>query len=102
MVIVTANVSSRDLEMADNLVGQTGLYTSRSELIRYALREFLLEKLEMLKKSEHPQYVHMPKEQQNHQSAQKHYIRIPIEKTSEKSNPKQNFKIYKVIKKLET
>ena len=102
MVIVTANVPVDYLQMADKLVGQKGLYTSRSELIRYALREFLLEKLKMLKKSEQPEYVDMPKEQQDYESEQKQYIRIPIEVKDKTSKPKQEFKIYKIIKKLET
>jgi len=101
-VIVTANVPIDYLEMGDKLVGENGLYTSRSELIRYALREFILEKLKMLTELEQPHYAHISEEQQEYKSEKKKYIRIPIEKKSENSKSHQEFKIYKIIKKLES
>lgn len=88
--------------MGDKLVGENGLYTSRSELIRNAIREFLLEKHKMLKELEQPHYTHISEEKQEYESEQKQYVRIPIEKNDENSKSNQEFKVYKIIKKLES
>ena len=45
MRIVTVNVPISYLKAIDSLVGDHGLYPSRSELIRVAVREFLLKEL---------------------------------------------------------
>lgn len=50
MKIVTVNVQIEDIEAIKKLVGEDGIYPSRSELIRVAVREFLLKELNLAKK----------------------------------------------------
>ena len=49
MKIITVNVPVPYLKTIENLVGDDGLYPSRSELIRVALRDFLIKELEIAK-----------------------------------------------------
>ncbi|MHA1731745.1 MAG: ribbon-helix-helix domain-containing protein [Promethearchaeota archaeon] len=48
MKIVTVNVDVESVQMMRALVKEYGLYPSRSELVRVALREFLVRELERL------------------------------------------------------
>lgn len=50
--IITVNLPISYIKAIDSLTGQKGLYPSRSELIRVAIREFLLSELEAAKKFE--------------------------------------------------
>jgi len=45
MKIVTVNVPESYIEAINKLIGENGLYPSRSELIRCAVRDFLLKEL---------------------------------------------------------
>ncbi len=45
MKICTVNVPEKHIEAISKLVGENGLFPSRSELIRVAVREFLLREL---------------------------------------------------------
>lgn len=45
MKIITVNLPILYLKQIDTMVGDTGLYPSRSELIRVAVREFLVQEL---------------------------------------------------------
>lgn len=49
MKIITVNIPETYLKMIDGLVGAKGLYPSRSELIRVAIRDFLIRELESAK-----------------------------------------------------
>ena len=49
MKIITVNLPISYLKMIDNLVGDKALYPSRSELIRVAVRDFLIRELESMK-----------------------------------------------------
>lgn len=103
MTIVSANIPVEYLEMGDNLVGKDGLYSSRSELLRYAIREFLLKKLKVLEKIELNQESPLSEDNppQKEDSTQNHYIRIPIGKNDNKYPSEKEFKKYKILKKLE-
>jgi len=46
MKIVTVNLPVNYLKAIESLVGENGLYPSRSELIRVAMRDFLIRELE--------------------------------------------------------
>lgn len=46
MKIITVNLPQSYLKMIDGMVGENGLYPSRSELIRVAVRDFLICELE--------------------------------------------------------
>lgn len=45
MKIITVNLPVSYLHAVDGLVGETALYPSRSELIRVAVREFIIKEL---------------------------------------------------------
>lgn len=49
MRIITVNLPLSYLKAIDSLTGETGLYPSRSELIRVAVRDFLIKELEAAK-----------------------------------------------------
>ena len=46
--IITVNLNQRVLEIIDTLTGKSGLYPSRSELIRVAVRDWLVSELKDL------------------------------------------------------
>jgi Arc/MetJ-type ribon-helix-helix transcriptional regulator len=46
MKIITVNLPVSYLKTIEGLIGDAGLYPSRSELIRVAIREFLMHELE--------------------------------------------------------
>ncbi|MBY8981558.1 MAG: ribbon-helix-helix protein, CopG family [Candidatus Lokiarchaeota archaeon] len=95
MKIVTVNVPESYIEAIEKLVGGNGLYPSRSELIRCAVREFLLKELEMAKN------IHKFKnESEIDEFDQKKYIKIPVDSVN-KDEPVREFKTYKIIKRLE-
>jgi Arc/MetJ-type ribon-helix-helix transcriptional regulator len=93
--IVTVNVPESYLESIKRLIGENGLYPSRSELIRVAVREFLIKELrsanEMIKY----------KEVQVEKLDDKNFVRVPIEKMDENNEPVREFKTYKIVKRLE-
>lgn len=80
----------------DDLVGQEGLYPSRSELIRVAVREFLIKELHLAKKilnSQKTQLADIDEEK---------YVRVPFNSEKEgQEEPVREFKTYKIVKKLE-
>ncbi len=95
MKIVTVNVPESYIDAIEKLVGENGLYPSRSELIRCAVREFLLKELEMAKN------IHKIKNKSDiDEFDNKKYIKIPVDKVN-KNEPVREFKTYKIIKRLE-
>ena len=94
MKIVTVNVPESYIEAIERLIGNDGLYPSRSELIRCAVREFLLKELKMAKKFQ--QYT---QEKTMDHPNDKNYVHIPIEKPD--NGGAKEFKTYKIIRRLE-
>lgn len=47
--IITVNLPVNDIKTIKGLVGENGLYPSRSELIRVAIRDFLVKELHVAK-----------------------------------------------------
>ena len=95
MKIVTVNVPESYLESIKRLIGENGLYPSRSELIRVAVREFLIK--ELRRANEMIKY----KEVQVEKLDEKNFVRVPIEKMDENNEPVREFKTYKIVKRLE-
>ncbi len=95
MKIVTVNIPESHLESIKRLVGADGLYPSRSELIRCAVRDFLIK--ELRRANQMIKY----KEAKTEDFDDKHYVRVPIEKVDENNEPVREFKTYKIIKRLE-
>ncbi len=93
--IVTVNVPESYLESIKRLIGGNGLYPSRSELIRVAVREFLIK--ELRRANEMIKY----KEVEVEKLDDKNFVRVPIEKMDENNEPVREFKTYKIVKRLE-
>ncbi len=93
--IVTVNVPESYIESIKRLIGENGLYPSRSELIRVAVREFLIK--ELRRANEMIKY----KEVQVEKLDDKNFVRVPIEKMDENNEPVREFKTYKIVKRLE-
>ena len=95
MKIVTVNIPETYLESIKRLIGEDGLYPSRSELIRCAVRDFLIKELK--RANEIIKY----KEVEVEKIDDKNYVRVPIEKMEENNEPVREFKTYKIVKRLE-
>jgi Arc/MetJ-type ribon-helix-helix transcriptional regulator len=93
--IVTVNIPESYLESIKRLIGENGLYPSRSELIRVAVREFLIK--ELRRANEMIKY----KEVEIEKLDDKNFVRVPIEKMDENNEPVREFKTYKIVKRLE-
>ena len=95
MKIVTVNVPETYIDAINRLIGEDGLYPSRSELIRCAVRDFLLKELKMannMAKYNTPDIDDFDDE---------NFVRVPVEGKNEYSEPVREFKTYKIIKRLE-
>ena len=94
--IVTVNINETDLDSIKKLVGADGLYPSRSELIRVAVREFLLKELAVADR------MAKYKKEEIEEFDEKNYVRVPIETTDENNEPlRREFKTYKIVRRLE-
>jgi Arc/MetJ-type ribon-helix-helix transcriptional regulator len=93
--IVTVNIPETYLDSIEKLVGGNGLYPSRSELIRVAVRDFLLRELKVADN------IARYKESEIEDFDNENYVRVPIEKLDENDEPVREFKTYKIIKRLE-
>ena len=72
--IITVNLPVNDIKTIKGLVGENGLYPSRSELIRVAIRDFLVKELHVAKNffsTEHSDDVF------NETESDKNLVRIP-------------------------
>lgn len=95
MKIVTVNVPTSFLHAIEKLIGDNGLYPSRSELVRCAVREFLLKELN------HAKQLKEKKEGPEEELDDKKYVQVPVEKDNGGEDPTREFKTYKIIRKLE-
>ena len=95
MKIVTVNIPESYLDSIEKLVGENGLYPSRSELIRVAVRDFLLRELKMA------DTMAKYKETEIEDFDDENFVRVPVERLNEKDEPVREFKTYKIIKRLE-
>jgi len=95
MKIVTVNVPESYIDAINKLIGENGLYPSRSELIRCAVRDFLIKEL----RAANQLVKYNTTEIDDYDD--ENIVRIPIESMNEKSEPVRQFKTYKIIKRLE-
>ena len=93
--IVTVNIPEEYIETIKRLVGEGGLYPSRSELIRCAVREFLIKELENAKE------IIKYKEVKVEEFDDKNFVKVPVNKLNENNEPIQAFKTYKILRRLE-
>jgi len=78
----------------EGLIGEDGLFPSRSELIRAAVREFLLRKIELALKLQEKE------KEPDEEFDEKNHVRIPMETKDENGEPSLSFKTYKIIRRL--
>ena len=99
MKIVTVNVPESYIDAIEKLVGENGLYPSRSELIRCAVREFLLRELRIANNM--GKYKENEIDDYEEGFDAENFVRVPVERKNEKNEPIREFKTYKIIKRLE-
>ena len=97
MKIVTVNIPESYLDSIKKLVGEHGLYPSRSELIRVAVREFLIKELNMANNMAKYKEAKVEEEEIDDESL----VRVPVERLNKKDEPIREFKTYKIVKRLE-
>lgn len=97
MKIVTVNIPESYLEGIEMLTDpDIGLYPSRSELIRFAVRDYLIRELKMADniakyKTPEPKEVLDPDK----------FVQVPVDRLDENDEPVREFKTYKIIRRLE-
>ena len=96
MKIVTVNVPESYIEAINKLIGENGLYPSRSELIRCAVRQFLIRELSAANKM-----AKIGDLSNLDDFDDKNFVRVPMDSMNEKSEPIQTFKTYKIVKRLD-
>jgi len=95
MKIVTVNVPESYIDAIKKLVGENGLYPSRSELIRCAVRDFLLKELTLARNMSNRM------SEPEHSLDDSKFVRIPIDSKDENDEPVRDFKTYKIVRRLE-
>ncbi|MBN1800431.1 MAG: ribbon-helix-helix protein, CopG family [Candidatus Lokiarchaeota archaeon] len=94
MKIVTVNVPESYIEAIKKLVGEDGLYPSRSELIRCAVRDFLLREF----KSVHKMSKYTLEEQGFEDFDDKNFVKIPIESKGDGDEPITELRTFKILR----
>lgn len=76
------------------MVGKNGLYPSRSELIRCAVRDFLLKELKLANNMAKYNMT----EPEIEAFDDKNFVRIPVESKDDNNEPITGFKTYKILR----
>ena len=93
--ICTVNIPEIYIEAINKLIGEKGLYPSRSELIRCAVRDFLLKELRLAKNI--PSFEESAVDEFDKEK----FVRVPLSDSNNKDAPISGFKTYRIIKRLE-
>jgi Arc/MetJ-type ribon-helix-helix transcriptional regulator len=96
MKIITVNLPVNYLKSIDGLVGEKGLYPSRSELIRVALRDFLIHELESAQSFTKVQNTISVTTRQPELDPSL-FVSVPVNAHNELNGV--NYKTYRIIKK---
>ena len=96
MKIVTVNVPEAYIDAINKLIGENGLYPSRSELIRCAVRQFLIKELSAANKM-----AKIGDLSDLDDFDDENFVRVPTESMNKNSELIQTFKTYKIVKRLE-
>lgn len=88
--IITVYVPEKYINAIKLLVGEDKLYSSRSELIRAALRDFFLEKIEITQAIKREKFEAIKKTLNALNNENEEYVLIPTEKNE--------FKKHKIIR----
>lgn len=96
MRIITVNLPVTYLKAIDGLIGKKGLYPSRSELMRVAIREFLIRELESAQSSKKLQKDVAPAAHPIPVLDENLFIQLPVTATNEVGT---EYKTYRIVKK---
>lgn len=94
--IITVNLPVSYLKAIESLTGREGLYPSRSELIRVAVRSFLIRELDAAKSFEKYQQSQQRQKQQKPKIDNDLYIQVPV---GESVEGVKEYKTYKKVNK---
>ncbi len=94
MKIVTVNVPESYIEAIKKLVGEDGLYPSRSELIRCAVRDFLLKEFKLAQKMS----KYDLEERGIDDFDDKNYVKIPVESKGDGEEPITELRTFKILR----
>ena len=95
MKIVTVNVPESYIDAINKLIGENGLYPSRSELIRCAVRQFLIKELSAANKM-----AKIGDLSNLDDFDDENFVRVPVDSLNEKKEPVLAYKTYKIVKSL--
>jgi len=97
---VTVNVPESYITAINKLIGCDGLFPSRSELIRVAVREFLIK--EITNATNAKRLIDSEEDLiEDKELDDQKIVKVPIETRDENNNPIRSFKTYKIIKRLD-
>lgn len=96
--IVTINIPESYVDAMEKLVGENGLYPSRSELVRVAVREFLLKELKIAEKMSNFANDDNIDNQDDFEikNEKDNYVKVPVI-----NDDKLMYKTYKIVRRLE-
>ncbi len=98
MRIITVNLPESYLKAMDKMIGEKAIYPSRSELIRVAVREFLIKELEAVKSFS--QFQDKIAKKAEVEESSETYIQVPIDSDEiTEETPEKGFRTYRIIKK---
>jgi len=93
--ICTVNIPESYIDAINKLIGENGLYPSRSELIRCAVRQFLIKELSAANKM-----AKLGDLSNLDDFDDENFVRVPMDSLNENSEPIQTFKTYKIVRRL--
>lgn len=96
MKIVTVNIPESFIEAISRLVGDDALYPSRSELVRSAVRNFLLKEMKLARDMQKWKVKETKTEIEEFDD--KNFVRIPIDSVNKNNEPITEFKTYKILR----
>ncbi|TFH28674.1 MAG: ribbon-helix-helix protein, CopG family [Promethearchaeota archaeon] len=97
MRIITVNLPVSYLSAIDSLTGNEGLYPSRSELIRVAVRDFLIRELEAAKSFQKYQQAQVSNKIKRQKVDEELFVQVPLNENS--LDGVTEYKTYKLVKK---
>lgn len=100
MKIITVNLPVTYIKTIDTMIGENGLYPSRSELIRVAVRDFLVRELEsaqaFMKTAPVANTVTITSRPPIQQVDDDLFVRVPV---STELDGEMSFKTFRIVKK---
>lgn len=89
MRIITINLPVSFIKIIDSLTGHDGLYPSRSELVRVAVRDFLIHDIDSAKSFK----KYAQAQAKRKKSDEKLFVQVPMD------NDLKEFKTYKLVQR---